>query len=113
MNLPFLKSLDADDVFISYSRSDGNAYVTGLDAALSALGFACFSDKKGTDANPLPPDTLYPRVALCKTLALLGTPGAVAKDENIEKEVRAFAVQNGTARIIAISFDQGQERADW
>ena len=29
MILNFLKSLDADDIFISYSRADGSAYVTG------------------------------------------------------------------------------------
>ena len=36
MAFNFLKSLDADDIFISYSREDGSAYLTGLDAALSA-----------------------------------------------------------------------------
>ena len=59
MAFDFLKSLDSDDIFISYSRDDGEAYLTGLDAALSNLGFSCFTDKRGTDANRLLPATLF------------------------------------------------------
>lgn len=119
MALGFLKSLDADDIFISYSRDDGEAYLTGLDAALSNLGFSCFTDKRGTDANRLPPATLFEKIRLCKTLVLLGTPGALSRPENIMPEVREFAEANGTSRIIVVSFDRKTESpaataiADW
>src|ERR1051325_2435177 len=109
----FLKSLDADDIFISYSRADGTAYRTGLDAALSKQGFSCFADNYGTDANPLPPATLFEKIRLCKTLVLLATPCALSKPENIAPELTEFAAANGTARIICISFDQGADFTDW
>src|ERR1051325_7568813 len=113
MNLNFLKSLDADDIFISYSRDDGSAYLRGLDASLSARGFSCFTDRRGTDANRLPPQTLFRKIRTCKTLVLLGTPMALAEPENIAPEVTEFAEANGTARIVCISFDGGTEFVDW
>ncbi|HEX8335904.1 MAG TPA: toll/interleukin-1 receptor domain-containing protein, partial [Pyrinomonadaceae bacterium] len=103
----FLKSLDADDIFISYSRRDGSAYLTGLDAALSKRGFSCFTDKRGTAAGRLPPKTLYRKVRNCKTLVLLASPGAQERSENITPELETFAEHNGTARIICVSFDAG------
>ena len=113
MNLNFLRSLDADDIFISYSREDGTAYLTGLDAALSKRGFSCFTDKRGTDAGKLPPATLYRKVQACKTFVLLATPNALKEPENIAPEVTHFAEANGTSRIICVSFDQDEEFGDW
>jgi WD40 repeat protein len=113
MALNFLKSLEADDIFISYSREDGTAYLTGLDAALSKRGFSCFTDKRGTDAGRLPPATLYRKVRLCKTFVLLATPGALSEPENIAPEVTEFANANGTSRIICVSFDADKEFGDW
>jgi WD40 repeat protein len=109
----FLTSLDADDIFISYSRTDGAAYVTGLEAALSAKEFSCFTDRLGTDSDPLPPKTLFRKIRVCKTLVLLATPGAVAKPENIAREVSEFAEANGTSRIVCVSFDRDEEIASW
>jgi WD40 repeat protein len=113
MAFNFLKSLDADDIFISYSRDDGSAYLTGLDAALSAKGFSCFTDKRGTDANRLPPKTLFRKIRTCKTLVLLATPGALKSPENIAPEISEFAEANGTSKIVCVSFDQGAEFANW
>ena len=119
MAFGFLKSLDADDIFISYSRGDGEAYLTGLDAALSNRGFSCFTDKRGTDANRVVPTTLFEKIKRCKTLVLLATPGALGSPLNIMPEVREFAEANGTARIIAVTFDGQTESsastpvADW
>ncbi|HEX8147088.1 MAG TPA: hypothetical protein VF591_07920 [Pyrinomonadaceae bacterium] len=107
MPLNFLKTLDADDIFISYSRLDGEAYLTGLEAALSSRDFSCFTDKLGTDAGRVPPETLYRKIGLCKTLVLLATPGALKKPENITPELVKFSGANGTSRIIAVSFDRG------
>lgn len=106
MAFKFLQSLGADDIFISYSRADGEPYLKGMQAALSARGFSCFSDRLGTDAGEKPPDTLYEKVRSCKTLVLLGTPGAIDRPENITPELDEFAKVNGTARIICVSFDR-------
>jgi type II secretory pathway pseudopilin PulG len=113
MALKFLQSLDADDIFISYSRRDGAAYLTGLDAALSARGFSCFTDKRGTDAGRLPPETLYRKVKACKTLVLLASPGALERPENITPELKEFAEANGTSRIVCLSFDRDTEFAEF
>lgn len=61
MPFKFLKSLDADDIFISYSRSDGSRYLDGLDAALHERGFQCFTDRYGTVAGKQPPEMLFER----------------------------------------------------
>ena len=113
MALNFLKFLDADDIFISYSREDGSAYLTGLDVALSKGGFSCFTDKRGTDAGKLPPETLYRKIRACKTFVLLATPGALKEPENIAPEVAEFAKANGTSRIVSVSFDQDEEFHEW
>jgi len=111
---PF-SGLDADDIFISYSREDGSAYVTGLDAALSAREFSCFTDRRGTEANPHLPATLLAKIRRCKTLVLLGTPAALRRPEHMAPEVEEFARANGTARIVSVSFDglADQPLEDW
>lgn len=111
MAFKFLQTLGADDIFISYSREDGEPYLKGMQAALSARGFSCFSDRLGTEAGEKPPDTLYEKVRSCKTLVLLGTPGAIDSPENITPELDEFAKINGTARIICVSFDRGTQFA--
>jgi len=101
--MPFnlLKNLDADDIFISYSR-DGETNLDGLSDELTKPGFACFDDRQGTDAGPLPPETLFRKIRSCRTLALLETPGAIRKSKYLAEEVRHFAETNGTTRIIAV-----------
>lgn len=113
MAFKFLQALDADDIFISYSRDDGEPYLKGMQAALSARGFSCFTDRLGTDAGKLPPATLFRKIRACKTLVLLGTPGATASPENITPELKEFAVANGTSRIVCVSFDRGAKFADF
>jgi WD40 repeat protein len=112
MALNFLNSLDADDIFISYSREDGETYLNGLSEALTKLGFSCFDDRQGTDAGPLPPETLFRKIRGCRTLVLLATPGAVGKSKYLAEEVEKFAAANGTTRIVAVSFDEGEAALD-
>jgi hypothetical protein len=100
-----LASLEADDIFISYSRDDGSAYVVGLDAALSAREFSCFTDRLGTDADPHLPDSLLAKIRGCKTLVLVGSPVALQRPDHLAPEVAEFARVNGTARIVSVSFD--------
>src|SRR5258707_15741063 len=109
MAFSFLNNLDADDIFISYSREDGEPYLKGLDATLSARGFSCFTDRRGTDAGRLPPKTLFRKIRLCKTLVLLATPGALKEPENIAPEAKEVAEANGTARIVRVSVRRGAE----
>ena len=109
MRINFLSN---DDIFISYSRADGGAYVTGLADRLQTLGFSCFNDKLGTDADEQVPESLLLKISSCKMLVLLGTAAAV-KSDAVAKEVNAFAQANGTTRIVPLSFDKGLPAADW
>ncbi|MFO1329108.1 MAG: TIR domain-containing protein [Rubrivivax sp.] len=113
LSLMSVQGLPAEDIFISYSRGDGSPYLRGLEAALSEAGFTCFTDRLGTDAHPVLPNALLEQIRACRTLVLVATPGAIARPELIAEEVRTFAQANGTARIVAISFDRGCELQDW
>ena len=108
-----LSRIDADDIFISYSRHDGAAYLTGLDVALSAEEFSCLTDRRGTDADSLPPESLYRKIRKCKSFVLVGSPGALENPGNIAEELRRFTEENGTDRVTVISFDKGLELEDW
>src|SRR4051812_28948784 len=46
-----VKGLSADDIFISYSRSDGEPYLKGMTVALSERGFSRFNDTFGTESR--------------------------------------------------------------
>ena len=45
------KSLESDDVFVSYSRRDATAYAVNLVDELTKKGFSCFTDRLGTEAG--------------------------------------------------------------
>ena len=110
MKFTFLLS---DDIFISYSRKDGSRYVVGLADELTKKGFTCFIDKLGTEANPVPPETLFRRIRACKLLVVLGTEGAV-NSPAVTNEITEFAITNGTSRIVPIAFDKDeQQESDW
>ncbi len=112
MQFPLLKSLADDDVFISYSREDGETYLDGLSDALMKLNFSCFDDRQGTEAGRLPPETLFRRIRSCRTLVLLATSSAITSSKYVAQEVRHFADARGTARIVAISFDKDKDELD-
>lgn len=63
---------DPDDIFISYSRADGEAYVTGIQAALANEDFCCFSDHLGTEAGKENPPSLLQQIRTCKILFFWG-----------------------------------------
>lgn len=101
-----------DDIFISYSRADGGTYAPGLADELVKMGFSCFLDKRGTDASPVTPETLFKIAKRARLFVLLGTAHA-AMSEHVAREVQEFAAVNGTSRIVPISFDKGEADADW
>src|SRR5262245_60754571 len=62
----------ADDIFISYARRDSSTYATGLADELTKLGFSCFIDRLGTEANPELPDSLRHKLRSCSLLVVVG-----------------------------------------
>jgi hypothetical protein len=107
------RPLDADDIFISYSREDGATYLDGLAKALTDLGYTCFDDRSGTEAGPLPPKTLFRKIRNCQSFVLLTSPAAVKKSKFLAEEVEEFLKENSTERIVAVSFDAGRELQAW
>lgn len=113
MPFSFVNRRGTPDIFISYSREDGETYLDGLANALTKRGFVCFDDRKGTDAGTVPPETLFRLIKKSRTFVLVATPGAIRKPEYLTREVREFADANGTRRIVAVSFDEGKQLDDW
>lgn len=105
-------SLSADDIFISYSRKDGNTYAIGLADELTKKGFSCFFDRLGTDADRNLPPSLTRKVKSCAMLVVVGSPGARASTF-VAQEVEEFAKANGTARAVPIYFGGLLEDATW
>ena len=90
-----LRSLAADDIFISYTRLDASTYAAGLADELTKLGFSCFIDRLGTDPNKDLPDTLRRKIRSCSMLAVVGTERAAGR-ETIEQEIREFLATGRT-----------------
>src|SRR5215510_7686600 len=102
MRLTF-SALSADDIFISYSRKDGNTYAVGLAEELTRRGFSCFFDRLGTDANSQLPSTLTHKIKHCAMLVVVGSPAA-RESLFVAQEVEGFAQANGTSRAVPIYF---------
>jgi WD40 repeat protein len=64
------------DVFISYARSDADAYAELLETRLEALGFATFRDKREINAGDRLDSSLKSAIRRSRQFVLLDTPGA-------------------------------------
>jgi WD40 repeat protein len=111
MAFKFLRSLDADDIFISYTRLDASTYAAGLADELTKLGFSCFIDKLGTDPNKDLPDTLRRKIRNCPMLVVVGTERAAGR-ETIEQEIREF-LATGRTSIVPVNFKDAVYKARW
>jgi len=78
-----------DDIFISYSRSDGASYAAGLAAALAARKYSCKLDQWGTHPGKEMPDALIRALRRSHILVLVGSPGA-ARSDAVRQEVMQF-----------------------
>jgi WD40 repeat protein len=111
MSFKALRPLNADDVFISYTRLDASTYATGLADKLTQLGFSCFIDRLGTDPDEDLPDTLRRKIRNCSMLVVVGTERAAGR-EIIEKEIREF-LASGRTSIVPVSFGDAVYSARW
>ena len=107
-----LPRLSADDIFISYSRRDGNTYAAGLADELTRRGFSCFFDKLGTDADRNLPPSLTGRIRSCAMLVVIGSPAASAS-RFVAQEVEEFAGARGTSRAVPIYFGAPDAAGGW
>ena len=106
------RTLAADDIFISYSRRDGNTYAAGLADELTQRGFSCFFDKLGTDADPNLPSSLRRKIRRCAMLVVIGSAGA-GTSIFVVQEVEEFTRAQGTARAVPVLFGEPNATGLW
>lgn len=99
-----------DDIFISYSRSDGAHYAAGLADKLTEKKYSCFIDKLGTEPDVDLPKSLKNKVKNCTLFVLVGTKGGAAS-EFVGKEIAEFKTTKRT--IVPIDFGGSVGRARW
>ena len=105
-----LRHIWGDDIFISYSRSDGASYAAGLAAALAQRKFSCKFDQWGSHPGREIPPNLIRALERSNTLVLVGSPGAAASDA-VYQEVNRFL---RTKRLIVpIDFEGASQQAKW
>ena len=107
-----LRSLAADDIFISYTRLDASTYAAGLADELTKKGFSCFIDKLGTDPDKDLPDMLRRKIKSCAMLVVVGTDRAATR-ATIADEVKEFLQTGRRSSIVPIDFDGAVYRATW
>jgi WD40 repeat protein len=111
MAFNFLKNLDADDIFISYTRLDASTYAAGLADELTKRGFSCFIDKLGTDPDQDLPASLKRKIRSCSMFVVVGTERAAGR-EIIEQEIGEY-LSTGRKSIVPVNFGDAVYRARW
>lgn len=106
----FFKLLFGDDIFISYSRSDGATYAAGLASALADKNFSCKFDQWGTPPGRELPKPLIKALRRSAVLVLVGTRGA-SVSSSVKKEVEEFLKTK--RMIIPIDVDGTIRGAEW
>ncbi len=97
-----LKFLTGDDIFISYSRHDGNAYATQLANKLVDLKFSVYFDQWTTPPGSNLPVSLLRKLKRSSLLIVVGTKHA-AESHHVRQEIAEF---NLTSRpIVPIIFE--------
>ena len=107
-----LRSLAADDIFISYTRRDASTYAAGLADELTRKGFSCFIDKLGTDPNAELPDMLKRKIRSCAMLVVVCTERAGTR-QTIEDEITEFLRAGRRTSIVPVDFDEAVYKARW
>lgn len=102
--------LFGDDVFVSYSRADGDTYAAGLANQLTSRKFTCKLDQWGSQPGKEIPPALRAALRRSSIVVLVGSPAAV-RSAAVGQEVTEF---RKTGRlIIPIDFDNEIRTASW
>lgn len=104
------KYLAGKDVFVSYSREDGEVYASNLAIRLADRGLTCFLDQYAGEANQAIPRGVLRELDRASMLVLVGSPRA-AKSGAVRQEVASF-VPSGRP-VCPITFSPEEGRADF
>ena len=107
-----LRTIAADDIFISYTRRDASLYTINLARELKDKGFSCFTDRLGTVPDKDLPDTLRQKIRECKMLVIVGTQRAGTR-QTIEDEIKEFLTTGRRSSIVPIDFGGAIYGARW
>jgi WD40 repeat protein len=105
-----IRSLLAEDIFISYARKDSSTYATGLADELTKRGYACFIDRLGTESNHSLPHSLRRKLRNCALLVVVVTKWSGTR-ESIQSEVVEFKKTRRT--IVPVVLDDSLSAAIW
>jgi WD40 repeat protein len=107
-----LRALSADDIFISYSRTDAATYAFGLADALTKEGFTCFLDRLGAEPGRGLPDSMRRKIRACSMLVVIGTELAGTR-QTIEEEIKEFLHTGHRSSVVPIDFGGVVTKARW
>lgn len=102
------------DVFISYGRSDADAYAELLETKLEAVGFATFRDKREINAGDKLDSSLKNAIRRSRQFVLLDTPSA-RQSRWVADEVRTFlrSKRQRLTRVVCQGVGDDMGRSGW
>ena len=105
-----LSSIWGKDVFISYSRADGNDYATALASELAGRDYTCVFDQWETEPGQDIPQSVLRALRMSRSMVLLVTERA-GQSSAVSQEVTEF-LKTGR-QIVPIDIDGSCQKALW
>lgn len=112
MAFNFIKNLNADDIFISYTRRDAAKYANGLRRELKKKGFSSYIDRLGAPPDADVPDVIKRKIRSCAMLVVVCTEWSGTR-ETIEKEIQEFLSAGQRSSIVPVDFGGAVYKARW
>ena len=107
-----IKPLNADDIFISYTRRDASTYANGLADALEKRNLHCYLDALGTEPGADLPESLKRRIRNSQMFVLICTRRS-GQRETIRKEIEEFLKTGRKQNIVPVDINGSFYKARW
>ena len=107
-----IRPLNADDIFISYTRRDASTYANGLAKELSKRNLSCYLDALGTEPGVDLPDSLKRRIRNSQMFIVVCTRRA-GQRETIRKEIEEFLTTGRKHNIVPVNINDSLRKASW
>lgn len=109
----FYRYFFGEDVFISYSRSDGDKYAKTLKTQLENTEpkHTCYIDELGTEPGKEIPDWLKRKIRTCSIFVLLGSPLSHGSKAIFDEIAEFMSIARNRTRLIPIDFDGHTRKA--
>lgn len=107
-----IRPLNADDIFISYTRRDASTYANGLADELGKRNLNCYLDGLGSEPGTDLPDSLKRRIRNSQMFVLVCTRRAGQRD-TIRKEIEEFLKTGRKQNIVPVDINGSFYKASW